>query len=72
MITDNQTSSPDSSSVDLSKDTSNTPAAQWIAVHNLNIIGMYGSQNDAMDALNGYKMNVAIDINDAAGVYQII
>ncbi len=50
----------------------NSQPQQWIAIHNSNIINFYGSQMDAIDGMNGYKMNNVIDINDVVGVYQII
>jgi hypothetical protein len=52
-------------------DTNNQPQ-QWIAIHNYNIIDFYGSQGDAVNGLNGYRMSNSIDINDTLGVYQII
>jgi len=49
-----------------------TTKTQWIAIHNLQIIGMYGTQADAVDGLNGYRMKSVIDLNDVLGVYQIV
>jgi hypothetical protein len=54
------------------QDLGNQQPTQWIAVHNLKIIGMYGSQAEAVDGLSGYKMQNKIDLNDVVGVYQII
>ncbi len=67
-----QQPSPDPSQPTQTQDLQTTQQTQWIAIHNLVIIGMYGSQSDAVDGLSGYKMQNQIDLNDVVGVYQII
>ena len=44
----------------------------WIAYHNMEIIGFYETQDDANNALMSYKMGKQVDINDYFGVNQII
>lgn len=57
---------------DSKEDISDRAQEQWMARHNDMIIGFYGNKDDANYALDGYKMEQSIDINDELEVRQII
>lgn len=43
----------------------------WLAHHNQNIIGFYGSQTEAENALNGYHLSTPMGIDDVSEILKI-
>lgn len=49
-----------------------TQASSYMVRHNETIIGFFGNQMDADDALNGYSMDNNIEIGDTLDILQIV
>ena len=50
--------------------TDTTADYYYIARHNNTIIGIFDTQADAQDAINGYTMSTNVDLNDTLDIWQ--